>query len=112
MKNGNTYYLQLSRSIFNDDKYKDLSNGAKWLFVVLNELEQRYCGTKTSNARFFVRSDDQLAADAGISESKLKRDKAELLNTDLIKSWQAHYIVDQKSRKLSERHITAYEILR
>ena len=39
MKHGNSNYLQLSRSIFTE-KYKTLSNNAKWLFVVLNELEQ------------------------------------------------------------------------
>ena len=43
MKHGNSNYLQLSRSIFTE-KYKTLSINAKWLFVVLNELEQRYTG--------------------------------------------------------------------
>ena len=43
MKHGNKFYLELTREIFTDE-YKDLSVGAKWLFVVLNELEQRYTG--------------------------------------------------------------------
>lgn len=105
MKYRNSNYMQLSRLIFND-KYAGLSNGAKWLFVVLNELEQRYCGTKND---FFTRSDSELANDAGISLSKLKRDKAELLQTDLVQSWQAHWIYGE-SKKKSERHITAYRI--
>ncbi len=46
MKHGNKYYLQLSRKIFTEE-YSHLSNNAKWLFVVLNELEQEFCGDKT-----------------------------------------------------------------
>ena len=58
MKHGNTNYLQLSRKIFTEE-YSHLSNNAKWLFVVLNELEQRYTGDKTED--YFYHSNNDLA---------------------------------------------------
>lgn len=108
MKYGNKNYMQLSRRIFNDPKYSVLSNGAKWLFVVLNELEQQFC---SSEVDFFYRSDADLATDAGIGITKLKNDKAELKKTDLIYTWQMHWRTE-KTNKCSEKHITAYRILR
>ena len=75
MKHNNIYYLQLTRRLF-DEPYKDLSINAKWLFVVLNELEQRYTGDKTEN--YFYQSNEDLADLCGFSLSTLKRAKAEL----------------------------------
>ena len=106
MKYNNTFYLQLSREIFTD-KYKNLSNNAKWLFVVLNELEQRYTG---KDDKFFYRSNQELANDCNFSLSTLKRAKAELMETDLIQSWQAHFITDPETGKKSEKHVTCYRI--
>ena len=60
MKHGNTFYLELTREIFTEE-YADLSVGAKWLFVVLNELEQRYTG---KDEDFFYRTDAELSEDA------------------------------------------------
>ena len=82
-----------------------MSNNAKWLFVVLNELEQRYTG---KNEDFFFRTDADLAKDANLSLSVLKRAKAELLKYDLVQSWQTHYIYP--NGKKSEKHMTAYRI--
>lgn len=105
MKHNNVFYLQLSREIFTE-KYSNLSNNAKWLFVVLNELEQRYTGTHED---FFYRTNADLAKDCNFSLSTLKRAKAELLETDLIQSWQAHFI-DNDSKTKSEKHFTCYRI--
>ena len=55
MKYGNDYYLQLSRHLF-ADKYKDMSINAKWLYVVLNELEQRFTG---KDKDWFFRTDEE-----------------------------------------------------
>lgn len=107
MKHNNKYFLQLSRELFKD-KYKDLSIKAKWLFVVLNELEQRYSG---ENEDFFYRSNDDLAKDAGMSLRTFKRVKKELENTDLIETWLIHWI-DPKTGKKSKKKITAYRILK
>lgn len=106
MKYGNTFYMQVSREIFTE-KYADLSANAKWLFVVLNELEQRYTG---KNEDFFFRSNNDLARDSGLKLTALKAAKAELVKTDLIQSWQTHF--RSKDGKLSEKHFTAYRIKR
>lgn len=107
MKYGNEFFLELSRHLFTD-KYKHLSQNAKWLFVVLNELEQRFTGTKED---FFTRSDAQLAKDAGMSIATLKRAKAELKETDLIQTWKCHWVYKETGKK-SEQYYTAYRILK
>lgn len=110
MKHGNTYFLQLSRLIFNDEPYKSLSINAKWLYIVLNELEQRF--TSDGEKDWFYRSNEDLAADAGMSLPTLKRAKAELLKTDLVESWRTHFVYnrDTPEEKLSEKRITVYRI--
>ena len=106
MKYNNTFYLQLTRKIFTDE-YKNLSIRAKWLFVVLNELEQRYTGKKED---FFTRSNEQLCGDTGFSLSTLKRAKAELKQTDLVQMWPCHFIYS--NGKKSTMAYTAYRILK
>ena len=105
MKHGNKYYLQLSRKIFTEE-YSHLSNNAKWLFVVLNELEQEFCGDKTED--YFYRSNEELAKDCNFGLSTLKKAKSELLKTDLVQSWQGHFVDD--CGKKSEKHFTYYRI--
>lgn len=111
MKYGNTYYIQLSRVIFNEEPYKSLSNNAKWLYVVLKELEQRYTGEKEN---FFYRSNEELCTDMGVSDKTLKRAKSELLKTDLVQTWQTHFVYNRGTpkEKLSEKRITCYRMLR
>ena len=109
-KYGNTHYLQLSRDLFTDE-YDYLSNGAKWLFVVLNELEQRYTTGKKDGQDFFFRSDAELAADAGMGITTLKRHKAELKGSGLVEISKIHF-VDSRTHKKSEKKITAYRILK
>lgn len=105
MKHGNKHYLQLSRAIFTD-KYKDLSNNAKWVFVVLNELEQKFTGDKTED--YFYCSDKELAAFCNLGLSTFKKAKSELSKTDLIQTWQGHFELED-GRK-SEKHFTYYQI--
>jgi hypothetical protein len=105
MKHGNTFYMELSRCIFTEE-YNHLSNNAKWLFVVLNELEQRYTGQKEN---FFFRSNEDLAKDAGMSLPTLKRAKKELIETDLIEHWLTHFI-DTQTKKKSEKKVSAFRI--
>lgn len=102
-KDGN--FLQLDRKLFNDT-YSNLSINAKWLYVVLVELEHKFTGKKED---FFFRSNEDLAKDSGMSLPTLKRAKKELMQTNLIEIWQTHYIYQNK--KKSEKHITAYRIL-
>jgi len=107
MKHGNTFYLELSREIFTP-KYTKLSSTSKWLFVVLNELEQRFTG-KTVD--YFYRSNEDLSIDTGIKLTTLKISKKELLETDLIESWQMHWLNSETGKK-SEKKVTAYRILK
>lgn len=111
MKHGNSYYIQLSRLIFNEEPYKSLSINAKWLYVVLKELEQRYTGSDTN---WFFRSNEELAEDMGVSLKTLKKAKAELVKTDLIKIGVMHWISGKGTphEKRSEKHVTSYTILK
>ena len=107
MKHGNEFYLQLTRKLFTEE-YKNLSKNAKWLFIVLNELEQRYTGEKED---FFFRSNEDLATDCHMSLPTLKRAKKELLETNLVTCWQIHF-VNKDTGKKSEKRTTAYKILK
>ena len=102
-KNGN--YLHLSRKLFNNEGFKALSLNAKWLYVVLNELEHKYTGDKEN---FFFRSNDDLALDTGFSLPTLKKAKREL--KPFIQMWQMHFR-DTETKRLSKKHITAFRIL-
>lgn len=105
MKYGNSFYLELSRKIFTEE-YKDLSRDAKWLYVVLNELEQRFTG---KGCDFFYRTDEDLAKDAGMSLATLKRYKLELRNSGLVKMWNGHF--KYENGKKSEKKLSCYRIL-
>lgn len=100
-------FLQLSREIFNNEKYKELSKDACWLFVVLNELEHKYTGKKED---FFFRSNQELAIDSRMKLTSMKKAKKELEECKLIQTWQMNWI-DTKTKKKSEKHVTAYRIL-
>lgn len=110
MKHGNTHFLQLSRALFTD-KYNHLSLGAKYLFVVLNELEQRYTTGRDGGEDWFFRTDADLAKDVGVSEATLKRYKAELKKTDLVRIGRMHWTNPETGKK-SEKKLTSYRILK
>lgn len=105
-KYGNECFMQVPRSIVNDDKYKGLSIGAKWLYIVLKELEHRFCGG-SGGREFFLRSDQQLADDTGMSLPTLKRAKKELSNTDLVSIGTGWYTANGSK----DRHVTSYTML-
>lgn len=107
MKHGNNYFLQLSREIFNTYTYEELPMYSRWIFTVLNELEQRYTGYKED---FFFRADADLARDCGISVATVKRYKKYLVKLEIIEHWNMHYI-DKETGKRSERKVSAYRIL-
>ena len=107
MKHGNSFYLELTRELFTEE-YKTLSNGAKWLFVVLNELEQRYTG---KGCDYFYRTDEELAKDAGYSFNTFRKYKAELKESGLVEIWQGHF-VDLNTGKKSEKKVSFYRILK
>ena len=105
MKYGNEYFMQVSRRIVNDEKYKGLSLSARWLYLVLKELEHRFC---SAEKHFFLRSDEQLAEDSGMCIATIKRAKKELKNTDLVKIGTGWY-VNNEGQKV--KHVTSYTLL-
>ncbi len=108
MKYVNTFYMQLSRCIF-DGKHDNLSIGAKWLFVVLNECEQRYC---SNGKTWFYRSDEDLSKDAGMSLKTFKKYKTELKeNAQDIVSISYIKFIDETGKK-SKKAVTSYMILK
>jgi len=106
-KYGNSFYVQLERSIF-DEKYQSLTAHAKWLYTVLTELEHRF--TSVSGDDFFFRTNELLAKDCGMSERQIIRDKKILADVGLIKTWKMHW-VNKEGRK-SEKHVSAFRIPR
>lgn len=101
------HYLELPRSIYTNERFLQLSDSAKWLFLVLKELEHRFTG---SDRNYFYRINEELARDCGWSVKKLERVKPQLINSGLIETWQAHWM-DPNTGKKSEKHVTAYRIL-
>lgn len=101
-KDGN--FIQVNREIF---KYK-ISWQAKWLYIVLTELEHRYTdgwGHKDS----FYRSSEDLEADTGMTANTIRKYRKELERAGLIRSWKLHS-EDKEGRK-SRGYVMAFEIL-
>ena len=107
MKHNNTFFMQVSREIWN----YDISDNAKMLFFWLNELEQRYTDD-AGKTPYFYRTDSDLAKDLGWSDKTLRNAKKELKNTDLIDIRYMHWWLDDKHTKKSPKHVTAYRILK
>lgn len=105
-KYDNKNYLELNRDIFQEPYCSLLSYHAKWLFVVLKELEHRYC---TSDTYEFFRTDKDLIKDTGLSEKTLKKAKKELKDyaSDLI-DISSKPIWDPEKKKYTKGHITHY----
>ena len=105
MKYNNTFYMEFPRTIFTPE-YDWISNNGRLLYMVLKELEQRYTG---DGKDWFFRTNEQLAKDCRFSLPTLKKAKAELVKSGLIKVGKAHY-VDENGKK-SSKHVTCYTIL-
>jgi hypothetical protein len=112
MKHHNKHYLELSRKLFNYT-YEELPMYSRWIFTVLNELEQKFTGTNKGHHKdqdFFYRSNEELAIDCGLSIDTIKRYKKPLITLGLVKHWNMHW-TDIKTGKLSEKKVSAYRIL-
>lgn len=117
-KNGNIYFMQVSRHIF-DKEYREMSDSARVFYFFLNELEQRFTtGKKKEDGTpehgigkdMFFRSDEDLAKDLNWSLSKVKRAKKELTTVpELVKISQIHFTNGDLA---PQKHITCYEILK
>jgi len=100
------HYMELPRQIFSNQTFLNLSDSAKWLYLVLKEDEHRFTG---KDETFFFRSNEDLAKDCGWKLTKLTRYKQELIKTDLIQTWQMHWL-DKTTNKKSEKHVTAWRL--
>ena len=85
MKYGNKYFIQVTRSLFNDKYKKSLSRNAKWLYVVLKEQEHKFT---SGDKDYFYRADTDLAEDADMKLTMLKSCKKEIVNSDLVETWK------------------------
>ena len=99
-------FVQLNRFIFHEDC--SLSFRAKWLYTVLSELEHRYTGDKCD---FFFRTQEDLSKDTGMTVKINIKYRQELIDKDWITTWPMHWI-DKETKKKSEKHVTAYRLLR
>lgn len=104
--NGSNPFIQLSRSIFNPDC--KLSFRAKWLYTVLSELEHRYTGEKED---FFFRAQHDLKNDCSMDLRTIRTARTELIKSGYLKMFQMHWI-NKKTGKKSEKHVTAYKLLK
>lgn len=102
-KEGN--FLQFPRGVF--EKFHNAKTSTKWLYTILLELEHKFTGLKED---FFFRSIDDLSKDAKLSRPVIIRGLKELINLNLIQTWQMHW-VDKDTDKKSEKHVTAIRIL-
>lgn len=103
MKYNNTFFMQVSREIWD----ANLSDHAKLLFLWLNELEQRYTGT---NRDYFYRTDEMLANDMKWNIKTVQKAKRELKESALIKTVKVRYL--NKDGKRSTYWMTGYTILK
>lgn len=103
MKYNNTYFMQVSRVIWDIE----LSDHGKLLFLWLNELEQRYTGTKQN---YFYRTDETLAKDMKWNIKTLQKAKKELKESGLIKTSRVRFV--DKEGKKSTYWMTGYTILK
>ena len=94
-KNGNTFFVQLSREIYM--QYRDMPTSTLKLYIWLVELEHRYTGKERD---FFFRTNEQLAYDVNLSLPVIKKCKNEI-NTLIM-----------PDGKRSEKKVTCYRILR
>ena len=81
----------------------------RWLYIWLNFLEHRFSGEKED---FFFRSIEDLQKDIRMGRRQIIDGIKRLEKTlKLIHTWQMHW-TDKKTKKKSEKHITAFRILK
>lgn len=114
-------FFQISRAPFQDNPYQadinNLSLAAFKLYIWLNELEHRYTGIKKTKSKkpkqdWFFRTTKDLSVDTNLSQRTITKSKEELSKHGFIMTWQMHWIVNAKTQQKSEKHVTAFRILK
>ncbi|MBN2845048.1 MAG: helix-turn-helix domain-containing protein [Deltaproteobacteria bacterium] len=103
-RNGN--FIQLNREVLHDEC--TLTWRAKWLYVVLSELEHRYTGEEET---FFFRSQEDLARDTGMDVKTNLKYRKELEEKGWIKTWKMHWQNPETGKK-SSKYTIAYRLLK
>lgn len=82
--NNSNDFIKINRMIFQEPYCSQLSYTAKWLYIVLRDLELRLCEFDSNE---FTRTDKELVEDTGLSEKTLKKCKRELKHSlkDILK---------------------------
>ena len=101
-KDGN--FVQINRDIFKQDYH----HKTVYIYIVLSELEHRFTG---ENEDFFFRALSDLAKDCKMNRTTIVKYRQKLIDDGWIHTWRMHY-EDKKTGKRSEKHVTAYEVLR
>ena len=107
MKYKNEYFIQISRKLFNEEKFKKLPYQSKWIYTILCENEHRFTG---ENENLFFRSDKDLSKDCGMSLRTMQRYKKYLIDEKIIEFWHMHFINTDTGKK-SEKKVSAYRLL-
>lgn len=100
-------FVQLSRKLFNNEKFQKLPYQSRWIYTVLVEYEHKYTGETVD---FFFHSDKDCAKDCGMKITNFKKYKKILVDSELIEYWLLHFTNDENDKK-SERKISAYRLL-
>lgn len=99
----NEAWFKCSKKIIND---QNLSQSAKWLYVVLSCLNNNY----GSNTGKFTRTNDELVKDSGIKITTLKKAKKELIDAGYIKVSRAN-LIDLSAKKRTSFSVCEYDLI-
>ena len=98
-------WFKCSKEIVRDN---NISQSAKWLYVVLSCLNNQFGKEKG----FFTRTNNQLCYDANLSSGTLKKAKNELIDNGYIKVWHNQLWQDKEIEKKTTFRICYIRILK
>lgn len=98
-------WFKCSKDIIRD---KNISQSAKWLYVVLSALNNHYGKDKG----FFSRTNNDLMNDCNMSIGTLKKAKNELVEHGYIKVWHNQLWEDKENNKSTTFRICYYKLLK
>ncbi len=101
-KSGN--FVQINRDIFKTDYH----HNTIYIYIDLSELEHRFTGLRED---FFFRSLEDLSKDCKMNKNTIIKHRKPLIDHGWVKMWKMHWL-DRETGKKSEKHVTAYRILR
>lgn len=101
----NVAWFKCSKEIIKDE---NLSQSAKWLYVVLSNLNNYYGKDKG----YFSRTNEKLMDDSGLSAGTLKKAKKELVDNGYIRVIHNQLWENKEQQKSTTFRICYYELLK